>query len=75
MGSWQGSGFVGGKASRRYQHGCFINTFFTNAGSTLLMRTLLARDVSPLALLLLLQIALFVIASLRNSVLPMMLLS
>ena len=31
-------------------------------------------DLSPLALLLLLQIALFVVAGLRNSVLPMMLL-
>ena len=32
-------------------------------------------DLSPLALLLLLQIALFVVASLRNNVLPLMLLS
>jgi uncharacterized protein YggT (Ycf19 family) len=32
-------------------------------------------DLSPLALLLVLQIALFVVASLRNGVLPMMLVS
>jgi YggT family protein len=32
-------------------------------------------DLSPLALLLVLQIALFIVASLRHSVLPMMLLS